>query len=55
VPYLLRGRLQREKGEVESALADLLRSRTFAPNNWEYRTYLDEQIGSIQSRQSPPK
>jgi serine/threonine protein kinase len=55
VPYLLRGRLRKLQGELEGALADLLRSRTFAPANWEYRPYLDEQISTIQTRQTPPK
>jgi serine/threonine protein kinase/tetratricopeptide (TPR) repeat protein len=55
VGYLLRGRLQKGRGELEGALADLLRSRTFAPANWEYRPYLDEQISTIQTRQTPPK
>jgi tetratricopeptide (TPR) repeat protein len=55
VAYLLRGRLRKGQGELEGALADLLRSRTFAPSNWEYRPYLDEQISTIQTRQTPPK
>jgi serine/threonine protein kinase len=59
IPFLLRARIYKQQGDLENALADLLRSRQYALSTWEYRPYLEEQIGSIPAGrtgpQAPPK
>jgi serine/threonine protein kinase len=58
IPYLLRARIYKQQGDLENALSDLLRSRQYALGTWEYRPYLEEQIGTIPARrtpQEPPK
>ena len=51
---LIRGRALRLQGDPEKALADLMKCRTLASPNWEYRTELDNQLGALQGTQ-PPK
>lgn len=48
VPLLLRGRARRLKNDVENALADLVRCRSLAPADWEFRTELETLIHAIQ-------
>ena len=53
--HLLRGRVRRLQGDLERSLPDLVRSRTLATPNWEFRLDLENQIGAIQGIQNPQK